>query len=98
MNRLRTQVPSAALLLACAFTVGCATSASVPLVNEPTVTTGKKDETGRAPVKPTAGDSKTPEEASRRAADPKDPSGALIVGPPAGGASGGALAGYGSGR
>lgn len=38
-------------------------------------------ESVRAPVQPTPVESKTPEEAAKRAADPKDPSGALIIEP-----------------
>src|SRR3954468_7370013 len=36
-------------------------------------------ESTRAPVQPAPAESRTPEEAAKRAADPKDPSGALIV-------------------
>jgi len=39
-------------------------------------------ESNRAPVQPAPAESRTPEEAAKRAADPKDPSGALIVEPP----------------
>jgi len=42
---------------------------------------GAKEST-RAPVQPVPAESRTPEEAAKRAADPKDPSGALIVEPP----------------
>ncbi len=38
-------------------------------------------ESVRAPVQPTPTESRTPEEAAKRAADPKDPSGALIIAP-----------------
>lgn len=41
-----------------------------------------KKESTRAPVKPVPGESRTPEEASQRAADPKAPTGALIIKPP----------------
>jgi hypothetical protein len=44
----------------------------------------KKPQSSKAPVQPAPAESRTPEEASKRAADPKDPSGALIVAPPAG--------------
>jgi len=44
----------------------------------------KLKESVRPPVKPVPVESKTPEEAASRAADPKDPSGALIVPPPIG--------------
>src|SRR5258706_10278048 len=44
----------------------------------------KLKESVRPPVKPLPVESKTPEEAASRAADPKDPSGALIVLPPVG--------------
>ena len=47
----------------------------------------QKKESVRAPVKPAPAESRTPEEAAARAADPKDPSGALIIQKPA--ASGG---------
>ena len=43
----------------------------------------KKKESVRAPVKPAPAESRTPEEAAARAADPKDPSGALIIQKPA---------------
>ena len=39
-------------------------------------------ESVRAPVQPVPAESRTPEEAAKRAADPKDPSGALIIEPP----------------
>jgi hypothetical protein len=42
----------------------------------------KKDESVHPPVKPAPAESRTPEEAAARAADRKDPSGALIIGPP----------------
>ena len=38
-------------------------------------------ESNRAPVQPVPAESRTPEEAAKRAADPKDPSGALIIEP-----------------
>ena len=38
-------------------------------------------ESSRGPVQPVPAESRTPEEAAKRAADPKDPSGALIVEP-----------------
>ena len=41
-------------------------------------------ESVRAPVRPTPVETRTPEEAAKRAADPKDPSGALIVEPKSG--------------
>jgi len=42
-------------------------------------------ESARPPAKPAPGESRTPEEAAAaRAADPKDPSGALIIREPAG--------------
>jgi hypothetical protein len=43
-----------------------------------------KKESAQPPVTPTPTESRTPEEASQRAADPKDPSGALIIAPPIG--------------
>jgi hypothetical protein len=43
----------------------------------------KKQESVRPPVQPVPAESRTPEEATKRAADPKDPSGALIIAPPA---------------
>jgi hypothetical protein len=42
----------------------------------------KKPESVKAPVQPAPAESRTPEEATKRAADPKDPSGALIIEPP----------------
>ena len=39
----------------------------------------RKKESARPPVKPAPAESRTPEEAAARAADPKDPSGALII-------------------
>src|SRR5688572_11551396 len=44
----------------------------------------KKKESTRPPVKPAPAEARTPEEAAARAADPKDPSGALIIQKPAG--------------
>ena len=44
----------------------------------------KKEESIHAPVKAAPAESRTPAEASQRAADPKDPSGALIMEPPLG--------------
>lgn len=41
----------------------------------------KKPESARPPVQPAPAESRTPEEASKRAADPRDPSGALIIAP-----------------
>ena len=78
------RLAGAAALLVCVPTIGDARAATAPAAIEPTDTTGTKGEAGRPPVKPAPGESKTPEEASRRAADPKDPSGALIIAPPAG--------------
>jgi hypothetical protein len=49
-----------------------------PPVSEPPAA----KESIRAPVQPVPAESRTPEEAARRAADPKDPSGALIIEPP----------------
>ena len=43
----------------------------------------KKKESARPPVKPAPAEARTPEEAAARAADPKDPSGALIIQKPA---------------
>ncbi len=55
--------------------------------NKPTVPSpvppGAKESTRPLP-KPAPAESRTPEEASLRAADPRDPSGALIVKPPLG--------------
>ena len=51
--------------------------------SEPSTPEAKQKESVRPPVKPAPAESKTPEEAAARAADPKDPSGALIVLPPA---------------
>ena len=44
----------------------------------------RKEESIHAPVKAAPAESSTPAEASQRAADPKDPSGALIMEPPLG--------------
>ena len=44
----------------------------------------QKKESTRPPVKPAPAEARTPEEAAARAADPKDPSGALIIQKPAG--------------
>jgi hypothetical protein len=44
----------------------------------------KPKESARPPVKPAPTESRTPEEAAQRAADPKDPSGALIIQKPVG--------------
>jgi hypothetical protein len=52
--------------------------------SEPSTPEAKTKESVRPPVKPVPVESKTPEDAALRAADPKDPSGALIVLPPAG--------------
>lgn len=46
----------------------------------------KEKESG-PPAKPAPAESRTPEEAARRAADPKDPSGALIIEKPIGAGS-----------
>lgn len=43
----------------------------------------KQKESARPPAKPVPAESRTPEEAASRAADPKDPSGALIIKGPA---------------
>ena len=43
-----------------------------------------KKESTRPPAKPAPAESRTPEEAAARAADPKDPSGAIIIKAPAG--------------
>jgi hypothetical protein len=58
-----------------------------PGAGSPPVIAPKKEESARPPVQPVPAESRTPEEAARRAADPKDPSGALIVAPPAAGNS-----------
>ena len=42
----------------------------------------KKQESARPVLQPVPAESRTVEEATKRAADPKDPSGALIVAPP----------------
>ena len=42
----------------------------------------KKPESAHPPVQPAPAESRTPEEATKRAADPRDPSGALIIAPP----------------
>jgi hypothetical protein len=50
-----------------------------PVASEP-----KQKESARPPAKPAPAESRTPEEAAARAADRKDPSGALIIKGPAG--------------
>ena len=75
------------------LTAGRSPAFSVAATSEPTAMPGakpasptppKKEETIHAPVTPVPAESRTPEEAAARAADPKDPSGALIVQPPLG--------------
>ena len=44
----------------------------------------RQKESARPPVTPAPAESRTPEEAAARAADPKDPSGALIIREPSG--------------
>jgi len=56
--------------------LGCAATTAPPMGNAVSPI-----ETGRAEQKPTQAGAKTSEESSQRAADPKDPSGALIVAP-----------------
>ena len=91
MRYLRTtgiSIAGAALFAACAENapvtgqprVGSSQSAGA---SDPSPSESKK-ESVRPPVRPAPAESKTPEEAAARAADPKDPSGALIVLPPAG--------------
>lgn len=83
----------AALFAACAETArvtgqpqaGSSQSAApAAAASERSTPEAKQKESVRPPVNPAPGESKTPEEAAARAADPKDPSGALIVLPPAG--------------
>ena len=71
--------PSSALLLAAA-------TEPAPGVPFPDGELRKK-ESARAPAKATPAESRTPEEAEARAADPKDASGALIIAPPMGAGS-----------
>jgi len=52
---------------------------TTPAASEP-----KQKESARPPAKPAPAQSRTPEDAAARAADPKDPSGALIIREPAG--------------
>ena len=51
---------------------------------KPEASEPKQKESARPPAKPAPAESRTPEEAAARAADPKDPSGALIIREPAG--------------
>ena len=51
---------------------------------KPEASEPKQKESARPPAKPAPAESRTPEEAAARAADPKDPSGALIIKKPAG--------------
>ena len=51
---------------------------------KPEVPELKQKESARPPAQPAPAESRTPEEAAARAADPKDPSGALIIREPAG--------------
>ena len=92
MRYLRTtgiSIAGAALFAACAENapvtgqprVGSSQSAGA---SDPSPSESKQKESVRPPVRPAPAESKTPEEAAARAADPKDPSGALIVLPPAG--------------
>lgn len=50
---------------------------------KPNALESKQKESARSPAKPAPAESRTPEEAAARAADPKDPSGALIIRGPA---------------
>jgi hypothetical protein len=59
-------------------------TAATAVATEPPTPETKLKESVRPPVKPVPVESKTPEESASRAADPKDPSGALIVPPPVG--------------
>ena len=63
---------------------GSSQPAATTVASEPSTPETKLKESVRPPVKPVPVESKTPEEAASRAADPKDPSGALIVPPPVG--------------
>jgi hypothetical protein len=51
---------------------------------KPAAAEQKQKESARPPATPAPAESRTPEEAAARAADPKDPSGALIIKGPAG--------------
>jgi hypothetical protein len=51
---------------------------------KPEASEPKQKESARPPVKPAPAEPGTPEAAAARAADPKDPSGALIIRAPAG--------------
>ena len=66
--------------------VRVAAGADVPVRPEtlPVEPAKKKDETARPPVQPAPAESRTTEDAAKRAADPTDSSGALIVPPTAG--------------
>jgi hypothetical protein len=71
--------PSAALRLAAETGEPARARVPIPAVDPP-----KKGESAQPEVKPVPAESRTPEEAAARAADPKDPSGAIIVAPAAG--------------
>ena len=51
---------------------------------KPEASEPKQKESARLPARPAPAESRNPEEAAARAADPKDPSGALIIKEPAG--------------
>jgi len=78
-------------LLAGMLATGAVWAATAPVPIEPLdkAAAGKKakEESGRAPVIVAPQQPRTREEATRRAADPTDPSGALIIEPPAGSAT-----------
>jgi hypothetical protein len=82
------------VLSAFLFVGGCGSSgaqqAGAPGAREPAApqlrdqpVKGTTKESAQPRVQPAPAESRTPEEASKRAADPKDPSGALIVEPAA---------------
>ena len=81
LTTIGASIAAAIIFGACAPTPPLAAAAAA---SEPAIPETKPKESVRPPVKPVPVESKTPEEATSRAADPKDPSGALIVPPPVG--------------
>ena len=77
-----------AIAVVAAASAGCyapqTSQADPPVKPAPAPQAPAAKESTRAPVQPVPAESRTPEEAAKRAADPKDPSGALIVEPPKG--------------
>jgi len=85
----KPSLPSwSAIAVVAAVSAGCyapqTSQADSPVKPAPAAPAPAAKESTRAPVQPVPAESRTPEEAAKRAADPKDPSGALIVEPPKG--------------